>query len=351
MSDSINNSNGGNPTNPAQGQPAAQPSVDMSKVSGAEAVELAREAKATGKSIEEIYAAKQGKKPAERGPDGKFQSNQPKEPSTQEALKEAAAEAKRKLKIKEGDQEVEVDEDEVLKVYKSRKEHQRAANKELQEGKAARKQAEEFLAMMKDPEKFWEVAEKLGHKGRELAEKLMVKQLEDELMDPREKELRDAKAKLKQIEDMEKAQKEQLETKRMEEMKQKYVKDFETQFISALQESQLPPTKPMIAEMAKKISQAAKIGYKLSPKEAATLVKEDVQKAQLNLVGNADGETLLRLFGDEVAKKILQARGAKVKQQGFNTPQDQAERRELQTAKSGRMSPEEWAKFKRGIKK
>ncbi len=350
MSDSVNNSNGGNPTNPAQGQPAAQPAVDMSKVSGAEAVELAREAKATGKTIEEIYAAKQ-KGAAGRGPDGKFQSSQPKEPSTQEALKEAAAEAKRKLKIKEGDQEVEIDEDEVVKVYKSRKEHQRAANKELQEGKAARKQAEEFLSMMKDPEKFWEVAEKLGHKNRELAERLMVKQLEDELMDPREKELRDAKAKLKQIEDMEKAQKEQLEAKRMEEMKQKYVKDFETQFISALQESQLPPTKPMIAEMAKKISQAAKIGYKLSPKEAATLVKEDVQKAQLNLVGNADGETLLRLFGDEVAKKILQARGAKVKQQGFGSPSDQPERRELQTQKSGRMSPEEWSKFKRGIKK
>ena len=54
----------------------------------------------------------------------------------------AAAEAKRKLKIKYEDREEEVDEEEVLKVYKSRKSHQQAANKELQEGKAARKQTD-----------------------------------------------------------------------------------------------------------------------------------------------------------------------------------------------------------------
>ena len=152
MSDSVNNSNGnGGQPNQTQGQPASQPSVDMSNVTGAEAVALAKEAKETGKSIEEIYAAKQGKKPAQepqRGADGKFQSAQPKEQSNQEAIKEAAQEAKRKLKIKYEDREEEVDEEEVLKVYKSRKSHQQAANKELQEGKAARKQAEEFLTLL-----------------------------------------------------------------------------------------------------------------------------------------------------------------------------------------------------------
>ena len=126
MSDSVNNLNGGNtpnPTQPVQGgkEVSSAPQVDMSKVSGAEAAELVRESKATGKSIEEVYAARQGIKPSGG-------SNAPKEQSTQSALKEAVAEAKRKLKIKEGDKEIEVDEDEVLNVYKSRKEHQRAAH-------------------------------------------------------------------------------------------------------------------------------------------------------------------------------------------------------------------------------
>lgn len=349
MSDSVNNG-GGNSTNPTQAQPTGKeasstPKVDMSNVSGAEAVELAKEAKATGKSIEEIYAAKQKGAQSQRGADGKFQSTQPKEQSTQEALREAAAEAKRKMKI----DDQEIDEDEVIKVYKSRKSHQQAANKELQEGKAARKQAEEFINMMRDPEKFWEIAEKLGHKNtRELAEKLLVKQLEEEMMDPRDKELRDARNKLKAIEDMERKQREAVEAQRMEEMKQKYVKDYETQFIEALKTTDLPPTKPMIAEMAKYISRSAKIGFKMTPKEAAQLVKEDVQRAQMNLVGNADGETLLKLFGEDVAKKILQARGAKVKQTGFSTPQDQGDRRELPSSGGERrMSHAEWRAFNR----
>lgn len=356
MSESSNNSNGngGNQPNQPQGQaqPAAPAAVDMSHLSGSEAYALAQEAKAQGKSIEEVYAAKQGKAPAQRGPDGKFQAGQAKpEQSNQESIKEAVAEAKRKLKI----DDQEFDEDEVIKVFKSRKSHQQAANKELQEGKAARKQAEEFLSMMRDPERFWEVAEKLGHKNtRELAEKLLVRQIEDEMMDPKDKELRDARAKLKAIDDMERKQKEAVEAQRMEEMKQKYVKDFEGQFISALQESQLPPTKPMIAEMAKYISRAAKMNYKMTPSEAAQLVKEDVQKAQLNLVGNADGETLLKLFGDDVAKKILQARGEKVRKQGFSTPENQGNKRELDRSSNGgnkRMTPREWAEFKRGGKK
>src|SRR5690242_14369187 len=71
--------------------------------------------------------------------------------TTQAAVKEAAAEAKRRLKI----DDQEVDEDEVIKVYKDRKGHQRVANKELQEGLKAKKQAEEFISMMKDKGKLF----------------------------------------------------------------------------------------------------------------------------------------------------------------------------------------------------
>ena len=168
------------------------------------------------------------------------------------------------------------------------------------------------------------------------------------MLDPREKELRDARKKLKSIEDMERQQKEMVEKQRLEEMKQKYVKDYEEKFVGALKESGLPPTKAMIGEMAKYISRSAKIGFKMEPSEAAQLVKEDIQKAQMSLIGNADGETLLKLLGDDVAAKILQARGSKVKNTGFSTPSTQGERREVQqSGKSGRMSAKEWAEFKR----
>ena len=177
-------------------------------------------------------------------------------------------------------EELEVDESELLRGYS----HQKAANKILQQGAAARKQAEEFISMMRDPEKFYDTAKKLGHDPRKLAEEYLAKQLEDELLDPMDKELKEAKAKLKKIEDMEKAEKEAIEAKRNEVLKQKYAKDYSDQFVSALQETSLPPTKAMVAEMAKYVSRAAKIGFKMTAQEAAQLVKEDVQTAHQRLI-------------------------------------------------------------------
>lgn len=305
----------------------------MPEISGSEAKALAEESKVTGKSIQEIMMERLGKSP---------KSDTSSQPTAEQ--KEAAREQIRRFKVKVGGEDREVDEKELIRGYS----HQQHASRVLQEGQAARKQAETFIQLMKDPDRFYEVAKQLGHDPRGLAEKYLVSQLEDEMMDPREKEFRDAKKKLQVIEEKERKQQESIEAQRLEEVKQRYVKDFEEKFITALQQSNLPPTKPMIAEMAKYISRSAKIGFKMEPHEAAQLVKEDIQKAQQSLIGSADGETLLKLFGDETAKKILQARGSKVKQTNFSTPSEQT-RREVQPAnKSGkRMSAKEWREFNR----
>lgn len=352
MSDSSSDNGGNVPSNaPVAAEAASGPAPvgSIDNLTGEQAVALAKQAKETGKSIEELLS-EQGNKSStpKKGADGKFQSTSANEPS-KDLVKDAVQEAIKKFKVKVDGQELEVDEGELLRGYS----HQKAANKILQEGRQARKQAEEFLSMMKDPERFYEVAKQLGHDPRALSEKYLVSQLEEEMMDPREKEFRQMKKKLQAVEDMERKQREAVENARLEEMKSKYVKDYETQFTQALQESNLPPTKAMVGEMAKYISRSAKIGFKMEPKEAAQLVKEDIQKAQMSLIGNADGETLLKLLGDDVAKKILQARGAKVKQPGFNTPIEQGERREIQSTNKGnrRMSAKEWAEFKRGGKK
>ncbi len=109
--------------------------------------------------------------------------------SSQETVSEAAKEAMRKYKVKVDGEELEVDEDELKRGYS----HQKAANKLFQDAKIARKQSEEFIMMMKDPKKFFETAQKLGHDPRELAEKYLASQLEDELMDPKDKEIKTLK--------------------------------------------------------------------------------------------------------------------------------------------------------------
>lgn len=260
-------------------------------------------------------------------------------------LKEAAQEAIRKHKLKVDGEEIEVDEEELKRGYS----HQRAANKILQEGKLARKQAEEFISMMKDPEKFYDTAKKLGHDPRLLSEKYLASQLEDELMDPRDKELRDAKTKLKQIEDMERMQKEQVEKQRNEALKAKFAKDYSDQFVAALQESGLPPTKPMVAEMAKYIARSAEIGFKMTAAEAAQLVKEDVQQSYQRLVGGLEGDTLLKLLGEDVANKLRKADTSRLKNPEANlrTPEQQGERK-VRSESNRPMTRAEWRAHTRG---
>lgn len=258
---------------------------------------------------------------------------------------EAAKEAIKRHKVKIEGKEVEVDEAELIRGYA----HQKVASRTHHEGMQARKQAEEFVAMMKNPETFYETAKKLGHDPRKLAEEYLVRQLEDELMDPRDKELRDTKSKLKQIEEMESRQKEALEQQRNDVLKQKYAKDFSDQFVSALQETQLPATKPMVAEMAKYVSRAAKLGFEMTPLEAAKLVREDVEGAHKRLIGDADGEVLIKLLGDDLANKVRRYDTQRLKnpEQNLKTPTEQPEPRAKQKPHGRRMTSKEWRDYNR----
>lgn len=321
MSDEINV-----PSTPVESTPNIS-MPDIGNISGAEAVALAAEAKASGKSIEEVFASK----------------NAPKEPQI-DPVKSAAAEVMKKFKVKINGIEQEVEEAELLRGYG----HQSAANKIFQEGKQQLKQAEEFIAMMRDPDKFFEVAKQLGHDPRILAEQRLVRDLEEDLMDPRDKELRDARNRLKQIDDLERIQKEAVENQRNEALKAKYSKDYSDQFIQALEATNLPATKAMVSEMAKYIGRSAQIGFEMTASEAASLVKEDILMAHQRLIGDADGEVLIKLLGDNVANKVRKYDMSKVKnpEANLSTPENQGIRREPKTS-TKRMTDKEWREFNR----
>lgn len=321
-------------TAPTQAAPEVQAPVeatpDFSKMSGREATE---------------YLAKQKEAQAKKAPVSKdpYLADKPKA-STQEAVKEAAAEAKRRLKI----DEEEVDEDEVIKIYKERRTHQQHASRQLEEGRRARKQAEEFVQLMRDPEKAFDALKKLGHDTRALAEKYLVAQLEDEMMDPRDKELKQTKLKLKAIEDMENEKKRQVEAERVQVLKEKFAKDYTSQFTEALNQTSIPATKGTVAEMAKYIARSAELGFQMTALEAAQLVKEDLLQAQQRLIGDTDGEMLIKLLGEDVANKIRKWDTSRLKTTENHrvSPADQGERRERK-APHKRMTPKEWREFNR----
>ena len=260
------------------------------------------------------------------------------------ATKAAAAEAMRRLKIGEE----EVDEAEVIKVYQSRKSHQQAANKELQEGKKLRRQNEEFIAKMKDKATLFDVIKKLGHDPRQLSEEFLASVLEEEMLDPREKELKSAKARLKAYEDLEKKQKEAKQKEADDQMKRKFSEDYSKQFIDALKVTGLPPTKKMVAEMASYIKRAADLKFEMTAEEAAKLVKDDQETHYRNLYGEADPETLARLLGDAGLQKVRTYDTAKIKDPAaqLKTPEEQGESRKKRD-NTKRMTPQQWREFNR----
>jgi hypothetical protein len=265
-------------------------------------------------------------------------------------VKAAAAEVARKLRIKFDDgNEQEVDENEVIETYRNRKRHQAVASRELNEGKMAKKQALEFVEMLKDPDKLWEVARKLGHDPRVLSEKQLARVLEDELMDPKDRELREYKAKLEKHERAEKEKEEAIKKQRLDELGQKYMKQFETEFVEALKSTPIPSTKESVGKMAAYIQKCANLGYKITALEAAKMVQQDYEAATTSIYKSASAEQLIKLLGEEKSREIQKYFASQVKNPStvLATPAEQ-HRREKTPVK--RMTSREWQLTKRGLK-
>lgn len=259
--------------------------------------------------------------------------------------KSAAQEAMRKHKLKVDGQEIEVDDEELKRGYT----HQKAANKKLQEGLRAKKQAEEMVRLLKtDPLKVLSDP-RIGHDVRKLAEEYLASQLEDEMLDPREKELRQYKKELAAYKESEKKKQDDELRKRDQALKAKYSEDYTNQFVDALKTTGLPATKGMVAEMAKYIHRAAGMKFEMTAKEAAQLVREDIEMAHRNLYGEADAETLVKLIGEQGLAKVRTFDTSRLKDPNsqLKTPETQGEPNTRKRNSGKRMSPQEWRDFNR----
>jgi len=259
------------------------------------------------------------------------------------AIKQAAQEAMRRHKLKVDGEEIEVDDNELKRGYA----HQKAANKRMQEGISKQKQAEEFINMMRDPQLFYEAAQRLGHNPRDLAEKYLTAQLEDELADPRDLELRQTKAQLKQYEDWQAQQKQAQDQQQMETLKAKYAQDYTNQFVAALEGSGLPPSKLVVSEMARYVQDYASNGIKISAAEAAQLVKEDVTERHRKLIEETDGEMLIKLLGEKTANKVRKWDTSRIKtpEDNLRTPAKSGNPPAPRQNRSSRMTPAEWKRY------
>lgn len=265
---------------------------------------------------------------------------------TNDTIKDAAREVIRKHKFKVSGEEVEVDDNELKRGYSMSK----AAAKELQDAKRMRSQAEQFISMMKDPTKLMDALTKLGHDPRKLSESYLAQVLEDEVMDPKDKELKTLRNTLQQKEAADKQRDEEIKAKRDEAVKQQYMKQYEAEFIEVLSKSKLPQTKETVGEMAKYIGMAAKQKIKITADEAARLVQQDMEARTAAIFKGSDPETIIKLLGEETVNKIRQGDVAKLRDPnaGLRDTQPAGEKRERRDP-SKRLTPHEWRRFNRGF--
>jgi len=215
----------------------------------------------------------------------------------------------KKYKVKVNDMEEEVDEQTLIAGYQTRK----AADAKFQEAAAMRTQAEQFVRMLKeDPLKVLQHPS-LGHDLRKIAEDYLAAQLNDDLMDPKDKENRNLKQQLQEIEEQKKVAQREEEQRRNTELRQKYTDEYTKSITGALDKSGLPKSQVTVARMAYYMQMALQQGIEAPVDQICELVKQDYINEQKALYGALDGDTLLALLGEDIAGKVRKYDVAKLK--------------------------------------
>lgn len=212
---------------------------------------------------------------------------------------------KRKYKVKVEDKEEEVDEDELLRGYS----HSKAANRKFQEAAELRKSVDAFVAdAKKNPALLKDV---LGVDLREWAEQQALAEIEERMLSPEEKELRDLrrfkesqdKTAVEQREAAEKAQREKDRTAAVE--------TIDSEIFDALKEAGLKATPRTVARLAEQmLASLDEQGNRISGKDALKRARGDYQADLSELVDSLDPKQIAELFPsllDKVRAHSLEA--------------------------------------------
>jgi len=128
--------------------------------------------------------------------------------------------------------------------------------------------------------------------------------LEDEVMDPKDKELRDLRKDKATREEEAATAKKEAEEEEMVKLSGEYRDQYEKSFQTCLEASGLPKTPHTVKRLAFYMHEGVKRGLDLKPEDVVVFVKEEYLEEQKSLFSSLDGENLLKFLGEDLAKKI-----------------------------------------------
>jgi len=264
-----------------------------------------------GESFEE-FKARQEKKASKKAP----KKEEPEPDSDTDTDSEPEPKAReldfKPVKLKAGDQEVEVKSlEELTRIAQKGF----GAEKKFQEAAKLRQQAEGLIETLKDNPIELMRHPALREKFEAAAEELIWEKIQKEQMTQEERELADSKAELERYRRQEQERQKAEQVRQRQELEAKYRADYQKQFVEALETGGIPKSDWSVQRMALYMKQALAQGYKnITPADVVPLVKKDWQKAQADLYGALDGDRLIETLGADVVEKIRKADVSKFKQ-------------------------------------
>lgn len=170
-----------------------------------------------------------------------------------------------------------------------------------------------FTVFKQDPIKFMKAA---GIDFDNLSSSYLAKKAEDSMLDPKDRELKQAKAEAEQykkwVEEQKTkqadAEKQQIIAKKRDEIHQEIIKAIEEQ-----KELGMPIDEELVIAIAQKMKLQDRKQKPLDAKEGVHKAYESSQKFLQGLASKMDGEALVKWLGDDTAKKIRKYDLAKLK--------------------------------------
>lgn len=251
-----------------------------------------------------------------------------------------------KHKVKVDGKESEVTLEELARDYQTKK----LSDQKMMTATAKERRAEEFIKkLMSDPKSILR-AKELGltrEQIRKLGEDLVAEELNEELMDPKDKEIRDLKAfKAEQEAEKEKRAKEE-EDRKFLATKKRYADEYTKQIMEVVDKSTLPKTPYMVSRVARLMAASLDSEKPLTAMEAVPLVKEDYKSDINHFLKDLNAAQMIEFLGEDVGRKIREYDLAKLKTplSELQKPQVQAEIEEPKSKKKEkRISATEWRK-------
>jgi hypothetical protein len=231
-----------------------------------------------------------------------------------EAPKTPEAPPKRFRKLKVNGAETEVDEESLILAGMRAEQKERAAQERWKAAQQAQAQVEAF-------QKAWETdpvaaLDQLGPKAREAAEKFLMRELQREQMDPRERDLLAERAKREELEARFRAQEEEKAQAEQQRQQQHYVQQLDVEFAEVMRTANLPKTTESVRLLAQEAMQLTEMGIpptRENLQAIVPLVQEKISKMATSVMGQMDGPGLLKWLGPDIRKRIREAEVAAVK--------------------------------------